>query len=81
MQHYRGNTFQSPLRTPGPQMQKDAKVLRLLINLHNLNEYYVPIARLATYESPPLVYFPKIWNDFSNPISSIAYKNIFKKEF
>jgi hypothetical protein len=49
-----------------------------LINLHNSNDYYAPMVRSC--DSRPLVYFPKIWNDFLNPLRAIAHKNTSKKK-
>ncbi len=41
---------------------------------------YVPLARLSSCGGRPLLYFPKLWNGFFNPIKTTSNKNIFKKD-
>jgi hypothetical protein len=51
--------------------------------LRNHDDYYVPPARLSSVDLHPLVYFPKLWNNFINDfnlIGSTANKDVFKKE-
>jgi hypothetical protein len=39
-----------------------------LQQLRNQEDLYVPLARLASTEKQPLVYFPKIWNDLNDTV-------------
>jgi hypothetical protein len=78
MQHYTGNYLPISFMNTWPTNAERCEGAEI-INLCNLNDYYAPIDRLATCESCPLIYFPKIWNNFSNPIRSIASKNVFQK--
>jgi hypothetical protein len=48
--------------------------------LRNEDDYYVPLSRLRSSDYDPLIYFPKLWNDFPSIIRSTANRNIFKKE-
>jgi hypothetical protein len=50
------------------------------IALRNEEDYYVPRSRLNSMDNHPLVYFPKIWNEFPSLIKSIGNKIIFKIE-
>ncbi len=77
MQHNTGNYLPISFMNTWPTNAERCEGAEI-INLHYLNDNYALIDRLATCESCPVVYFPKIWNDFSNPIRSIASKNIFK---
>jgi hypothetical protein len=51
------------------------------IALQNEEDYYEPLSRLSSTDNHPLVYFPKIWNEFPSSIKSTANKIIFKIEF
>jgi hypothetical protein len=51
--------------------------------LRDEEDYYIPHTRLCSLDQQPLVYFPKIWNDFVKEfgtIGSIPSKTLFKKE-
>jgi hypothetical protein len=48
--------------------------------LRNEEDYHIPFVRLSSCDTRPLVYFPRLWNEFVNPIKSIPNKNTFKKE-
>jgi hypothetical protein len=54
-----------------------------LPTLRDEEEYYIPHTRLCSLNQQPLVYFPKIWNDFVKEfgtIGSIPSKTLLKKE-
>jgi hypothetical protein len=40
--------------------------------LRNEDDYYVPLSRLRSSDYHPLIYFPKLWNDFPSIIRSTA---------
>ncbi len=48
--------------------------------LRNEEDYHIPFVRLSSCDTRPLVYFPRLWNKFVNPIKSIPNKNTLKKE-
>ncbi len=48
--------------------------------LRNQEDYYVPFTRLQSTDIHPLIYFPKLWNNFPSEIQSTSNQNIFKKE-
>jgi hypothetical protein len=48
--------------------------------LRSEDDYFVPFARLSSIAIQPLVSFPKLWNDFTNPCKSTSSKTLFKKE-
>jgi hypothetical protein len=50
------------------------------IVLRNEDDYFVPLARLSSIAIHPLVYYPKLWNEFVNPCKSTSSKILFKKE-
>jgi hypothetical protein len=49
--------------------------------LRNGEDFYVPFSRLFSIDRPPLINFPKSWNEFSsNDIKSTSQKSIFNKD-
>jgi hypothetical protein len=52
--------------------------LQLLIP--NDANYLVPLSRMATVANQPLIYYPKLWNEFIGPCKSTSSELIFKKE-
>jgi hypothetical protein len=50
------------------------------IVLRNEDDYFVPFARLSSIAAHPLLYFPKLWNEFEDPCKSTNSKVQFKKE-
>jgi hypothetical protein len=48
--------------------------------LHNQEDYYVPFTRLQSTDIHPLIYFPKLLNNFPSEIRSTSHQNILKKE-
>ncbi len=48
--------------------------------LCNDSDFYVPFARTVATCNQPLIYYPKLWNAFTDPCKSTSKKSIFKKE-
>jgi hypothetical protein len=48
--------------------------------LRNDSDYYVPFACTVTICNQPLIYYPKLWNEFTDPCKYTSNKSIFKKE-
>jgi hypothetical protein len=51
------------------------------IALRNEEDYCEPLSRLSSTDNHPLVYFPKIWNEFQSLIKSTANKIILKLSY